>query len=61
MQITDKMEKEDDLKYHSRNLKEELRFSGYWLKDRNITTNCDLRYYAWLFRKAYKEILGEQE
>lgn len=43
-------------KYKDRNVKAELKYCGAFIRNRKEITNQDLRFYAWLFRAALREI-----
>ena len=46
----------DDATYKDRNVKAELEYCGTFIRHRKEITNQDLRFYAWLFRAALREI-----
>ena len=60
MRITEKMEAEDEQHWHARNVLIELDYCSKYMVDRKHIRNDDLRFYAFLMRKAL-ELLKEQE
>lgn len=61
MNFTEDMIREDDEKFHARNVRDELRYCGVYMKDRKNITNLDIRFYAWLFRAALREIENDEK
>ena len=61
MTITETMRQHDDVKWASRNVKEELKYCGVYMKDRRNITENDIRFYAWLFRAALRIINSKEQ
>lgn len=51
---------EDEKRWHARNIVTELGYCGNYMRDRKTMTNMDIRFYAYIMRKAYY-MLKEQE
>ena len=60
MKLTEEMLAEDEKHWGDRDVLTELKYCGEHMRDRKITTNGDIRFYAYIMRKAY-EMLKEQE
>ena len=57
MQLTEQQIQEDDERYSNRDILRELRYCGNEVKQRKNITEQDIRYYAWLCRAAYKQMM----
>lgn len=60
MRFTDDMIKEDEKRWHARDVITELGYCGNYMVDRNNMTNLNIRFYAHIMRKAC-EMLKAQE
>lgn len=60
MKITPEMIAEDELRWHARDVITELGYCGNGMRDRKNMTNLDIRFYAYIMRKAH-EMLKAQE
>lgn len=60
MMITEEMMTEDEKHWHARNIIAELGYCGKYIRHRKNITNDDLRFYAYIMRKACT-LLKEQE
>lgn len=60
MMITEEMIAEDEKRWHARNIVAELGYCGKYIRHRKNITNDDIRFYAYIMRKAYY-LLKEQE
>ena len=60
MKITPEMIVEDEQRWHARNVIVELGYCGNCMRDRKNMTNLDIRFYAYLMRKAH-EMLKARE
>lgn len=60
MMFTEKMLEEDEKRWGNRNVLTELRYCGSHMRDRKNMTHLDIRFYAYIMRKAYY-LLKEQE
>lgn len=60
MMFTEEMIAEDDKRWHARNVIAELGYCGKNMRHRKNITNLDIRFYAYIMRKAYY-LLKEQE
>ena len=60
MTFTEEMLAEDEKKWGYRNILAELKYCGNHMRDRKIMTNQDIRFYAYIMRRAY-DMLKEQE
>lgn len=60
MRITDEMYAEDDKRWHTRDIVTELGYCSHNMRDRRNITNLDIRFYAYIMRKAH-EMLNAQE
>ena len=60
MNITEEMKNEDEKRWHARNIVKELGYCGNYMRDRKNMTNLDIRFYAYIMRKAFS-MLKEQE
>ena len=56
MLITECMRQRDDLKYAARDVMEELKYAGAYVRDHKDMTDEASRFYAWLFRAALRKI-----
>ena len=60
MIITEEMIAEDEKRWHDRNIVAELGYCGKNIRHRKNITNDDIRFYAYIMRKAHA-MLKEQE
>lgn len=60
MKFTEEMLAEDEKCWGNRDVLTELKYCGNYMRDRNIMTNRDIRFYAYIMRKAH-DMLKEQE
>ena len=60
MKFTEEMINEDEKRWHARDVVAELGYCGNYMRDRKVMTNNDIRFYAYIMRKAYY-LLKEQE
>jgi len=60
MKFTKEMIAEDEKRWHSRDIKVELGYCSNYMRDRKDMTNLDIRFYAYIMRKAL-ELLKAQE
>ena len=60
MRITDEMIAEDEKRWHARDIVTELGYCSAYMRDRKYITNLDIRFYAYLMRKA-REMLEAQK
>ena len=60
MKITPEMIAEDELRWHARDVITELGYCGNAMRDRKDMTNLDIRFYAYIMRKAH-EMLKARE
>lgn len=60
MRFTEEMINEDEKRWHARDIVTELGYCGNYMRDRKNMTNMDIRFYAYIMRKAYY-MLKEQE
>lgn len=60
MKFTEEMINEDEKCWHARDIVTELGYCGNYMRDRKIMTNRDIRFYAYIMRKAHY-MLKEQE
>lgn len=58
MRFTDEMKAEDEKRWHARDIQTELRYCSEYMRDRRDMTNLDIRFYAYLMRRA-AEMLSE--
>lgn len=56
MRLTDEQIKQDDNKYHTRNVVKELKYCSNYFRDRRDITNLDIRFYMWLLRHSLELI-----
>jgi len=64
MKFTKEMINEDEKRWHARDVVTELGYCGNYMCDRKDMTNIDIRFYAYIMRKAYymlKEHKNEYE
>lgn len=54
MKITEEMIAEDEQRWHARDVITELGYCGKYMRDRRDMRNDDIRFYAYLMRKARK-------
>lgn len=52
MRFTDEMIAEDEKRWHARDVVTELGYCGEYMRDRKDMTNDDIRFYAYIMRKA---------
>lgn len=60
MKITPEMMVEDEKRWHDRDVITELGYCGNCMRDRKNMTNLDIRFYAYIMRKAH-EMLKARE
>lgn len=60
MKITPEIMVEDEKRWHARDVIAELSYCGNYMRDRKDMTNLDIRFYAYLMRKAH-DMLKAQE
>jgi len=60
MKFTEEMRNEDEKRWHARDIVTELGYCGNYMRDRKDMTNNDIRFYAYIMRKAH-DMLKEQE
>ena len=60
MNFTEEMINEDEKRWHARDVVTELGYCGNYMRDRKDMKNTDIRFYAYIMRKAYY-MLKEQE
>ncbi len=60
MKFTEEMINEDEKRWHARDVVTELGYCGNYMMDRRNITNLDIRFYAYIMRKAYN-MLKEHE
>ena len=60
MRFTEEMRAEDEKRWHTRDVIAELGYCGNAMRDRKHMTNLDIRFYAYIARKAY-DMLKAQE
>ena len=60
MKFTEEMINEDEKRWHARNIVTELGYCGNYMRDRKDMTNMNIRFYAYIMRKAH-DMLKEQE
>lgn len=60
MNFTEEMLAEDEKRWHARDVVTELGYCGNYMRDHKDMKNIDIRFYAYIMRKAYA-MLKEQE
>ena len=60
MRLTEEMINEDEKRWHARDIVTELGYCGNYMRDRKDMKNIDIRFYAYIMRKAHA-MLKEQE
>lgn len=60
MRFTEEMIAEDEKRWHARDIVTELRYCSSYMRDRRDITNLDIRFYAYIMRRAH-EMLKAQE
>lgn len=60
MRITDEMIAEDEKRWHARDILMELNYCSTYMRDRKDITNLDIRFYAYIMRKA-RDLLKAQD
>ena len=60
LKFTPEMIAEDEKRWHERDIVNELRYCSNYMPDRNNMRNLDIRFYAYIMRKAL-ELLKLQE
>lgn len=60
MRFTEEMLAEDEKRWHARDVVTELGYCGNHMRDRKDMTNLDIRFYAYIMRKAH-DMLKKQE
>ena len=61
MNITPEMITEDEKRWHARDVIMELGYCGNYMRDRKDMTNLDIRFYAYLMRKAHDMLKGQEK
>lgn len=59
MRFTDEMKAEDEKRWHARDIVTELGYCGDYMRDRKNMTNLDIRFYAYIMRRA-AEVLKDK-
>lgn len=59
MRITDEMYAEDDKRWHTRDIVTELGYCSHGMRDRRDITNLDIRFYAYIMRKAHEMLKAQ--
>lgn len=59
MKFTEEMIAEDEKRWGARDVVTELGYCGKYMRDRKDMTNLDIRFYAYIMRKAH-EMLKRQ-
>lgn len=59
MRFTDEMKAEDEKRWHTRDIVTELGYCGDYMRDRKNMTNLDIRFYAYIMRRA-EEVLKDK-
>lgn len=54
MKFSEEMIAEDEQRWHARDVITELGYCGKYMRDRRDMRNDDIRFYAYLMRKAHK-------
>ena len=60
MKFTEEMINEDEKRWHARDVVTELGYCGNYMRDRKDIKNIDIRFYAYIMRKAHA-MLKEQD
>lgn len=60
MRFTEEMIAEDEKRWHARDVVTELGYCSTYMRDRKDITNLDIRFYAYIMRRAH-EMLKAQE
>ena len=60
MNFTEEMLSEDEKRWGARDVVVELGYCGKYMRDRKDITNLDIRFYAYIMRKAH-DMLKKQE
>ena len=60
MKFTEEMINEDEKRWHARDIVTELGYCGNYMRDSKNMTNLDIRFYAYIMRKAH-DMLKDQE
>lgn len=61
MRFTDEMIAEDEKRWHARDVVTELGYCGEYMRDRKNMTNDDIRFYAYIMRKACRMLKKGEE
>ena len=61
MKFTEEMIAEDEKRWHSRDIVAETGYCANYMRDRIKMRNYDIRFYAYLFRRAHKALKAVQE
>ena len=59
MRFTDDMRAEDEKRWHARDVVTELGYCGNYMQDRKDMTNLDIRFYAYIMRKAHEMLKAQ--
>lgn len=60
MIITEEMRAEDEKRWHARDVVTELGYCGKYMRDRKDMTNLDIRFYAYIMRKAHGMLKAQE-
>lgn len=60
MMFTDYMRAEDEKRWHARDVVTELGYCGNHMRDRKDMTNLDIRFYAYIMRKAHEMLKAQK-
>ena len=61
MKITKEMMAEDEKLWNHRNVVIELGYCGNYMRDRKYMTNLDIRFYAYIMRKAHAMLKAQEQ
>lgn len=60
MNFTEEMLAEDEKRWHARDVVTELGYCGNYMRDRKDMTNLDIRFYAYIMRKAHEMLKAQR-
>lgn len=60
MMFTEEMRAEDEKRWHARDIVTELGYCEKYMRDRVNMTNLDIRFYAYIMRKAHDMLKAQQ-
>lgn len=60
MKFTEEMINEDEKRWHERDIITELGYCGNNMRDRKNVTNMDIRFYAYIMRKAHAMLEAQE-